>query len=48
MLIEGGAYGMTHARVGCLPSKLLAAAARRLTRKVAEVGRSLQDAGIFS
>jgi hypothetical protein len=46
MLIEGGAYGTTRARVGCMPSKLLAAAATRLTRKVAEVDRSLQDAEI--
>jgi hypothetical protein len=28
MLIEGGAYGTTRARVGCMPSKLLVAAAR--------------------
>src|SRR6202158_426699 len=27
MLIEGGAYGATCARVGCMPSKLLIAAA---------------------
>jgi dihydrolipoamide dehydrogenase len=27
MIIEGGAYGTTCARVGCMPSKLLIAAA---------------------
>ncbi len=38
VLIEGGAYGTTCARVGCMPSKLLIAAAEA-AHHVAEAGR---------
>ena len=34
LMIEGGAYGTTCARVGCMPSKLLIAAADAPTMQV--------------
>lgn len=45
LLIEGGAYGTTCARVGCMPSKLLIAAAdvAHETRRAAEFGIAAQD-----
>ena len=39
LLIEGGVYGTTCARVGCMPSKLLIAAA--------EAAHAITDAGRF-
>ena len=41
LLIEGGAYGTTCARVGCMPSKLLIAAAEaahELAMRLAPLG----------
>src|SRR4249920_1636475 len=42
MLIEGGAFGTTCARVGCMPSKLLIAAA-----DAAHVVATAPDFGVF-